>query len=83
MDDTKIYGRLQEIFGDVFDEDDLKISPDMTANDVEEWDSLNHIRMIVAVEEQFGVKFSSAEVGSLNDVAELARLIKSKGHVRG
>jgi len=78
MDDLKIYKKLSIIFEDVFDENDLEIGPETTANDIEEWDSLNHIRMLIETEVQFGIKFTSAEVGSLKDVSALLQLIKSK-----
>ena len=78
MDDSEIYEKITPIFQDIFDEDDLELSPEMTAADVEEWDSLNHIRLIVAVEEFFDAKFSTAEVGELRNVADFVALIQSK-----
>lgn len=78
MDDTEIYDKLTPIFQEVFDDDTLIPTAEMTANDVEEWDSLSHIRLIVAVEEFFKIKFSSAEVGELEIVAEFVALIESK-----
>ena len=73
-----VYSKLTPIFEEVFDEDGIELNGEMTAEDVEEWDSLNHIRMIVAVEEEFGISFSSAEVGGLKNVSELVVLITSK-----
>ena len=78
MTQDDVFAKLTPIFVDIFEEDGLVLTPEMNAEDVEEWDSLNHIRMIVAVEEEFGVSFSSAEVGGLKTVADLANLILSK-----
>lgn len=78
MDANPIYNRLTDIFRDVFDDDDLIVTPAMTAADVEEWDSLNHIRLVLSIEKSFGLRFSAAEVGSLKNVGEFVDLIQSK-----
>jgi acyl carrier protein len=78
MDKTDIYERLTPIFHEVFDDDSLVLRPELIADDVEEWDSLNHIRMILSVQKAFGVKFSAAEIGKLKNVEELVDLIHSK-----
>ena len=69
---------LTEVLRSVFDEELLVLSPEMTAADVENWDSLSHIDMIAAVEKQFKVRFTTAEVSSLKNVGGLAQLIQSK-----
>ncbi len=69
---------LREIMVDVFDNDDLEIDENTSADDVEEWDSLSHIRLIVAVERKFGVKFKNSEIESLKNVGDLAKLISAK-----
>jgi acyl carrier protein len=69
---------IQDIMRDVFDVDDLVISESTTAEDVEEWDSLSHIRLIVAIEREFGFKFKNSEIESLKNVGDLMTLIKSK-----
>jgi len=73
-----IYEKLTEIFQDTFDNDDVIAAPDLTANDVEEWDSLSHIRVIVAIEEEFDIKFSISEITNLQNVGEMAALIERK-----
>lgn len=78
MDDAEIKTRMTEIFRDVFDDDSIELRPEMTADDVEEWDSLNHINLIVAVEKSFGVKFTTQEVGNLANVGEFLALLKGK-----
>ena len=78
MTETEIFARLTPVFRDVFDEDDLVPTPEMTADDVEDWDSLSHIRLIISVEKAFGVRFSTVELGSLKTVGDLARLVGTK-----
>jgi len=70
--------KIQEIMADTFDLDDLEITRETTAADVEEWDSLSHIRLIVALERQFRVKFTNAEIESLANVGELIDTIETK-----
>jgi acyl carrier protein len=69
---------IQDIMRDVFDVDDLVISESTTADDVEEWDSLSHIRLIVAIEREFGFKFKNSEIESLKNVGDLVGMIQSK-----
>jgi acyl carrier protein len=71
--------RLGDIFRDVFNDEDLVISRETSAKDVDEWDSVMHVSLIVNVEKVFGVRFSSSEVAKLQNVGELADLIESKG----
>ena len=78
MDQAQIYSKLTTVFRDVFDEDDLKLTPETTADDVDGWDSLSHIRLVLAVSKSFGVKFSASEIGGLQNVGEFADLIQKK-----
>lgn len=78
MSESEIYEKLTGVFRDVFDDDDLTPTPEMTADDVEEWDSLSHIRLMLSVERAFGVRFSTVELGGLKKVGDLARLVESK-----
>ena len=73
-----IVERLTPIFHDIFDRTDLVITPTLTARDVEEWDSLSHIRLIVTIEKEFGVKFALGELQSLQNVGEMIALIEKK-----
>lgn len=75
---TEIYQKLTTIFRDVFDEDNLSVTPQTTADDVDGWDSLTHVRLVLAVSKAFGVRFSAAEIGSLKNVGEFATLIEQK-----
>ncbi len=74
----QVYTQLTPIFRDVFDDEELVPVPVMTAKDVSEWDSLNHIRLIVAVEKSFQIKFATAEVSSFRDVGHFADTILAK-----
>ena len=78
MSGPEIKERLTDIFRDVFDDDSIEINDAMTAKDIEEWDSLNHINLIVAVEGAFKVKFTTKEVNNLANVGEFIALIASK-----
>lgn len=78
VESTDVYKRLDTVFKDVFDDEDIVVRPELSAADVEEWDSLRHIRLILSVEQTFHVRFSAAEVSNLNNVGELAALIQSK-----
>lgn len=81
METTSSYQKLTQVFHDVFDDDSIVVTPELTADDVDEWDSLAHIRLVVAVEKKFGMKFSAAEVGELKNVGELVTLIEARaGH---
>jgi len=78
MDEAEIYSRLTQIFNDVFDEDDIHVTPQLSAKDVDGWDSLTHIRLIMTVEKAFKVRFSTAEIGKLENVGSLVGLIKAR-----
>ena len=69
---------LTEVFRQVFDDDGIVISRETTANDIEEWDSLSHVNLIVAVEARFKVKFALRELQTLKNVGELIDLVDSK-----
>ena len=73
-----VYGRLTAIFHDVFDDDSIVVTPNLTAADVSEWDSLSHIRLVLAVQKAFQVKFSAAQTAELKNVGEFAELIRAK-----
>ncbi|MBV8071492.1 MAG: acyl carrier protein [Acidobacteriaceae bacterium] len=78
LNEALVYEKLTTVFRDVFDEDHIVLEPTTTADDVDGWDSLNHIRLVLAVSKAFGVKFSAAEVGELKDVGEFVELIRTK-----
>lgn len=70
--------KLQEIFRDIFDDEELVITEGMTAADIEDWDSLAQINLIIAIEKEFKVRFSLEEVSKLKNIGEMLDLIKFK-----
>ena len=70
--------RIQSVFRDTFDDDTLVLRPEMTADDVEGWDSLMHINLIYSIEQEFKVRFTTAEVTSLKNVGDLITLVEKK-----
>ena len=83
MQTADIYAQLTTIFHDLFDDDTIVLTPELTAADVPEWDSFNHINLIVAIEQRFKIKFQTAELEQLNTVGHLAELIQSKLAAQG
>ncbi len=71
--------RLNEVFQNVFDDDDITVDRDTTADDIDDWDSLEHIRLIAAVEREFNVKFSMKEVSAMKNVGEMMDIIEERG----
>ena len=78
MDESDIYTRLTKIFEDVFDDDSITATPALSAKDVDGWDSLTHVRLMLTVEKAFKVKFSNSEIGKLETVGDLVTLIKAR-----
>jgi acyl carrier protein len=77
MDEAQIYSKLTQIFEDVFDDDSIQVTAALTAKDVDGWDSLTHIRLILTIEKAFKVKFSTSEIGKLENVGDLVSLIQA------
>jgi acyl carrier protein len=78
MDDAQIYSLLSRVFEQVFDDDTIKVTPELTAKDVDGWDSLTHIRLILSVERAFKIKFTNSEITNLENVGELVALIRAR-----
>jgi acyl carrier protein len=78
MQELEIYQKLNKIFHDVFDDDSIVLTPELDASQVEEWDSFNHINLMVAVEQAFKIKFQTAELESMRNVGHLVALIQKK-----
>jgi acyl carrier protein len=83
MQESEIYVELTGIFHDLFDDEAIVLRPELTAADVEEWDSFNHINLIVAVEAKFGIKFQTAELESMHNVGHLVAIIEKKLGAQG
>lgn len=69
---------LNNIFQQVFDDDTIQIQPETTANDIDGWDSLSHVNLIVAVEARFSIRFNQKELLTFKNVGDLLRCIESK-----
>jgi len=78
MDEQQIYAGLAKTFEDVFDDDSISVSPELSAKDVDGWDSLTHIRLMLSVERAFKIKFTTSEIGNLKNVGDLVALIKQR-----
>ncbi|MCH5167147.1 MAG: acyl carrier protein [Erysipelotrichales bacterium] len=78
MNRNEILEKLNEVFIDVFDDENIAITDTTTADDIEEWDSLEHINLIVAVEQEFKMKFNMNEVTSMKNVGEMVDIIASR-----
>jgi len=73
--ENNLHGDLERIFREVFEDQKLTLKDEMTARDVEKWDSLTHVALVVAVEEFFHVKFRNAEIARLKCVGDLKKLV--------
>lgn len=78
MERSEIFEKLTEIFIDVLDLDECELTDETSANDIEEWDSLSHIQLIVAIENEFKIKFTSLEIMKWANVGELINTLEEK-----
>jgi acyl carrier protein len=76
--EAEIYALLNGLFSDIFLRDDLTIGPETTSNDIEGWDSIKHIEIMIAIEQHFGVQFRSSEFDQLRTVGDLAQKVATK-----
>ncbi|MCI9359797.1 MAG: acyl carrier protein [Hungatella sp.] len=75
MTREEVFEKLNQVFQDVFDDDEIQVDDNTTSGDIEDWDSLEHINLIVAVEKKFGMKFNMGEVTTMKNVGEMADII--------
>jgi acyl carrier protein len=78
MDRSEILSKITELMRDVFDEDDLVVTDETEAEDVADWDSANHVRLIVAIEEVFKIQFTTDEITAPENTGQLVDLVASK-----
>lgn len=78
MPKPEIYNQLNKVFRDLFDDESIELTPQTSADDIEGWDSLAHINLIVAIESKFKIKFKTAEIESLRNVGHLVDVIAHK-----
>lgn len=81
MDKNNIMTRLTEIFRDVFDDNSIVINENTTSNDIDEWDSIEHINLIGAVEEEFKLRFKMKEVSGMKNAGEMIDIICERGKI--
>ncbi len=80
MNRSEAIKRLNAVFCDVFDDDSIKIADTTSAADIDDWDSLEHINLISAVEDEFGMRFKMKEVSGMKNVGEMLDLICERGN---
>ena len=78
MTREEVYETLNGVFQDVFDDESIEVHDETTSDDIEDWDSLEHINLIAAVEQEFGVKFNMGQVVSMKNVGEMVDIILSQ-----
>jgi acyl carrier protein len=78
MSREEVFVKLNEVFRDVFDDESITVTDATTANDIDDWDSLEHINLLAAIEQEFGMKFNMGQVVSMKNVGEMADIIISK-----
>ena len=77
MNREEIYKNLNEVFSDIFD-DDIKVSDETVSSDIEGWDSLEHINLMMAIEKKFNIKFTMGEINKFKNVGEMVNAISQK-----
>ena len=78
MTREEVFATLNEVFQDVFDDESITVNEETTADDIEDWDSLEHINLRAAVEQEFGMKFTMGQVVTMKNVGEMADIIMSQ-----
>lgn len=78
MTREEVFEKLNEVFRDVFDDESITVNENTTADDIEDWDSLEHINLVVAVEQCFGIKFTMGEVTGMKNVGEMADIVMAR-----
>ena len=75
MTREEVFRTLNDVFRDVFDDEEIKVNETTTAKDIEDWDSLEHINLLAAIEQEFGMKFTMGQVVTMINVGEMADVI--------
>lgn len=83
MNEALVYEKLNEIFQDVFDDESLEVTAETSAADIEDWDSLVHVNLVIFIEKSFGIKFKMEEFNSMKNVGCMVELILKYVRERG
>ena len=75
MSREEVFERLTAVFADVFDDEEIELTDSTTSDDIEDWDSLEHVNLIIAVEQEFGIKFTMGEVTGMKNVGAMVDII--------
>ena len=78
MTREEVFEKINEVFRDVFEDDEITVNDATTAADIEDWDSLEHINLMNAIEQEFGIKFTMGEIVAMKNVGEMATSIMGK-----
>ena len=78
MTREEVFERVNKLFRDVFDDDDITVTETTTSADIDDWDSLEHINLVAAVEQEFGMKFTMGQVVTMKNVGEMVDIILQK-----
>lgn len=78
MKTSEIYAKITAVLCEVLENDSIKAEAGMTAKDVDDWDSFSHIRIVLGVEQAFGVKFATPEIAQFENIGQLADLVAEK-----
>jgi len=78
MNRDVVFNKVQDIFRDIFDDYDLVIHNETNSDSIEDWDSLNHINLVTAIEKEFSIRFSLGELSSLKDIGAMIDLMLTK-----
>lgn len=73
-----VWSELTKVFHEVFDDDEITLGEQTTADDIEDWDSVTHVQLIVAIEEHFGIRFKTGELTGLKNVGALVEVIQAR-----
>lgn len=79
MDRVDVYNRLNKVFRDVFDDENINLSDETTAKDIDGWDSFEHINLLVAIEDEFSFKIPMSKVANLKNVGEIVDIVLELG----
>ena len=78
MNEKDIYDKLSQVFQIVFDDNSIIVNSTTNSSDIDDWDSLEHINLLVAVEQKFNIKFNMSEVIDMNNVGDMVKTILNK-----